>query len=160
MEAAHDSAAPGWEHKVADMVGHRILRLSLVAAGLCLLGAASHPRHTWAGVGGNDPRVVRVSPAVDRDGDRIADSLERRAASGRAVLLSGTASLDLLVALDHPPTAADRDAVTTAGARYLRSYSALVYAMRVALPVTRRDPAAALSRLAAVPGVRLVEENT
>jgi subtilisin family serine protease len=154
-----DGPKRGLERNAARMLSDKILRPLLVAAAFVLC-AAAEPPVTGAGGGVPDRRIVQVPPGFDRDHDRVADSLEQRVAAGRAKVLAGTQSLDLLVALDHRPSAADRDAAAKAGARLLGSDSELVYALRVALPAPGGDRGKALRRLAAMPGVVLIEENT
>jgi len=111
--------------------------------------------------GASDPQVVNAS-AVDRNHNRISDSLEHAAAARAMVTLriAGASMADLIVCLDHPPSAGDKAAIRSLGGDAPDSWKDLVYAIHARIPIARGKELQALQQLAQrIPGVVLIEEN-
>src|SRR5262249_32915107 len=92
-----------------------------------------------------DARIVQVPAALDRDGDRVDDRLERvyreRGQAGWQAA-GGPAAADLLICLDHPPTSADLAGYRARGATDLQAWGDLEYAVRARFPAALLPPAA------------------
>ncbi|UCH35496.1 MAG: hypothetical protein JSV65_03860, partial [Armatimonadota bacterium] len=109
----------------------------------------------------SDPRIVDPS-VVDTDGDKISDFLAEKVAdeSMATMQAEGATLADLIVSLDHAPTAADVGAVQSLGGSVPDTWKDLVYAIHVLLPVDQGKVSARLEELkAAVTGLVVIEEN-
>jgi len=124
-----------------------------------------------AGAAPTDRRIVRPSPLLDTNGNRFHDLLEQHLGDGSFKRFESTvqsasatgALADLIVCLDHAPTAADVAAVRAAGGTVAWSMGdlpdSLLFAMRVGWPVAQ-GAAPALQQLEhAVPGIVWVDET-
>lgn len=108
-----------------------------------------------------DTRLVVVPAWMDRNGNRVADTLERKYRTRRQAGLQAPgapAAADLLICLDHAPSPADTARYQALGARNIERWSDLVYALRARFPVSQLSPEA-LAQLGQDPGVLWVEEN-
>jgi outer membrane protein assembly factor BamB/subtilisin family serine protease len=109
-----------------------------------------------------DPRVVVAPRTGDRNGNRVDDRLEAAYRRDRTAGLQSRHSApaaDLILCLDHAPTAADLAHYRRMGATRLESWSDLVYAIRARFPAAQLPPHA-LARMGQQPGVVWVTENS
>jgi outer membrane protein assembly factor BamB/subtilisin family serine protease len=108
-----------------------------------------------------DANVIVPPAELDRNGNHVADALEAAyRKNGKAGLQSkaGPPTVDVMICLDHAPTAADLARYQALGATKLEAWSDLVYVIRARFPAALLPPAA-LEQLGGAPGVVWIEEN-
>jgi hypothetical protein len=97
-----------------------------------------------------DPRIVNPSKA-DANQNHVSDVLEERLIQESNQIQDDTdPKLDLLVALDHPPSDTDRELITRYKGQILQEWKELACAVRISLPTS------AVYQLAKERGVVLV----
>jgi len=94
---------------------------------------------------GSDTRIVIPAAWMDQNGDRVDDRLEatyRRTRQAGLQAENAPPAADLMIALDHAPTASDLARYQALGAAQVEGWGDLVYAVRSSRTMSNRCPAA------------------